>query len=436
MKPACPVESGSRRIIHLAALIAMLAAPSAAQSVSQRGFLEARTTVYPQDAPNDSTNLVGNFMVREEASWRPSGWLTIAGAFDAQMDTHGRVEREWRLDWSDRGIQRPALSVRRLSGALRRGELTFEAGKQFVRWGKADILNPTDRFAPRDFMEVVNNEFLGITAARLTWERRLDTLDVVWGRFTPSRVPLLTDRWAALPQAFSTPVPGAPTPLIVDLGATYPSRSQVGLRWSHVASAFEFSLSAYDGFNHLPSFETQALSDAQAASFAVSFSRSYPRMRMFGGDAAVPSRWFTIKGEAAYFTSPGGQADEYGIWVLQAERQAGEWFFVGGYAGEWTGKARPATPGTGGRSFALDRGLANAFLGRASYTIDVNRSVALEGALRRNAQGVWLKAEYSQAIGRHLRATVRGNLIRGDEADFLGQYRLNSGFDAVLRYSF
>jgi hypothetical protein len=437
-------ESGFSRVPAGVLIVALLAVPAGAQQLSQRGFLDARGSVYPLDTPYDSTNVVGSFLFRDEGFWRPTGWLTLAGGFEAQIDTHGRVEREWRLDWDDRGMLRPALSVRRLSAAVRRAGVTLEAGKQFVRWGKADILNPTDRFAPRDFMEVVNNDFLGVTAARLTWERRSDTVEAVWARFTPSRVPLLTDRWAALPESLATAGPGGASPVIVDLGADYPARAQLGVRWNHVASGFELSLSAYDGFNHLPSFEARVALVGSAvapgsspAIPAVQFSRSYPRMRMLGGDAAVPLRWFTLKGEAAFFTSPDGQADEYGICVLQLERQAGEWFFVGGYAGEVVGKLRAAAPpGSADTAFALDRGLADAFLGRASYTIDVNRSLAFEGALRWNADGVWLKAEYSQAAGQHLRATIRGSLIRGDESDFLGRYRLNSGVEGVLRYSF
>jgi hypothetical protein len=160
-------------------------------------------------------------------------------------------------------------------------------------------------------------------------------------------------------------------------------------------------------------------------------------MRMLGGDAAVPLSWVTLKGEVAYYASPDGESDEYGLYVLQVERQAGEWFLVAGYAGEFVTSELPAAVGgIPARSFALDRGLAKSFVGRASYTIDVNRSVAFEGAVRQNAKGLWLKAEYSQAAGQHVRATVRGNLIRGDDSDFLGRYRLNSNLEAVLRYSF
>ena len=53
-------------------------------------------------------------------------------------------------------------------------------------------------------------------------------------------------------------------------------------------------------------------------------------MRMYGGDATLPIRWLTIKGEAAYFTSTSASTDEYMLYVVQLERQTGEWVFVGG----------------------------------------------------------------------------------------------------------
>ena len=75
-------------------------------------------------------------------------------------------------------------------------------------------------------------------------------------------------------------------------------------------------------------------------------------------------------------------------------------------------------------------------LGRASYTIDPKRSVTLEGALRQNGDGGYVKAEYSQAYGQHWRATVAGTLIRGEPTDFFGRYRRNSHVTVSLRYSF
>jgi hypothetical protein len=151
---------------------------------------------------------------------------------------------------------------------------------------------------------------------------------------------------------------------------------------------------------------------------------------MYGGDAAIPLKGVTVKAEAAYFTSTTKTEDEYGLYVVQVERQAGEWFFIGGYAGQVVTEHRSIL------DFAPDRGLTRAFLARAGYTIDTNRSVALETAARQNGQGEWAKLEYSQAFGAHWRATAAFTLIRGDESDFLGQYRHNSHVTLALRYSF
>src|SRR5207248_688868 len=123
---------------------------------------------------------VGEALFRYEATKTLLPDLRLNVGFDARTDSHHETEREARLDWSDRSLQRPALSIRRLSLLYNKGKWTFEAGKQFVRWGRADILNPTDRFAPRDFLSVVDNDFLPVTAARATYENGANTVDLVW----------------------------------------------------------------------------------------------------------------------------------------------------------------------------------------------------------------------------------------------------------------
>ena len=156
----------------------------------------------------------------------------------------------------------------------------------------------------------------------------------------------------------------------------------------------------------------------------------YPAIRTYGADVAVPTPWFTIKGETAYFTSSSPTTDEYVLYVIQLERQTGEWVFVGGYAGE------AVTGRRAGLTFAPDRGTTRSIVGRASYTIDPNRSLAFETAVRQNGAGAYLKAEYSQAHGQHWRTTATGAVIGGEPGDFLGQYRRNSHVSLAFRYSF
>jgi hypothetical protein len=391
-----------------------------AQSFEQRGFIENRTVVYPQSAPNDSAHVVDETLLREEASYKFTPWLTVNGAFDARTDSHRQTAREWGLDADDRGTLRPAFSARRMSATIHRGKVTAEIGRQFIRWGKTDILNPTDRFAPKDYLSsVVDSDFLGVTAARLTYESGGNTVDLVWQPwFTPSRTPLLNQRWTALPAE-------AAAVSLADAGAVYPGGSQYGARWNHIASGYEYSLCFFDGYQNLPSFDV--LFNPLTAT--ASFTRTYPKLRLYGGDAAIPLRWLTIKGEAAYFTSSTPGAEEYALYVIQLERQVKEWSFVAGYAGSVVTR-NASSP----LDFAPDRGFARSFVGRAGLTIDANRSLAVETAVR--AEGSFVRFEYSQLFGQHWRATGGLAWIRGDMTDFLGEYRRNSYASLAVRYSF
>jgi hypothetical protein len=404
-----------------------------AQAIAHRGFVDVRATMFPQDVPADAVNMVADVLVRDELFVKPAPWLQVAAGVDLRVNSHDQVESSWRVDVRDRRARRPAMSVRRLAATLARGPVTIDAGKQFIRWGKTDIVTPTDRFAPRDFVNVIDSEFVAVSGVRGVLQLGAHTVDVVWVPvFTPSRIPLLNQRWA----------PAPPDPRITGLnesGAIFPPGSQGGVRYSRIARRLEYSLSVFDGFNHLPNFETATALNAEhaehptsanAASSALTVRRTYPSMRSYGGDVAIPTRWFTIKGEAAYSTSDTPGTDTYVLYVIQLERQSGEWQLVAGYAGEAVTMRRAAS------TFAPDRGLTRAIVARAAYTIGPNRSVAFEGAGRRNGRGVYAKVEYSQARGQHWRATVSGVAIGGRRDDFLGQYHRNTHVAAGLRYSF
>jgi len=389
------------------------------QNFEQRGFLENDTLIYPQTAPNDSARIVNETLFRWEVSYKVAPWLRISGAVDAETDTHQQIERAFRLDFADRSSERPAFSLRRYSATLHKGKFTAELGRQYIRWGKTDILNPTDRFAPKDYLSsVVNPDFLGVIAARATVEAGGNIFEAVWQPvFTPSRTPLLDQRWTVIPQA-------AEGVAIEDNGARYPGRSQFGARWNHIGAGYEYSVMYFDGFNSLPLFEAQYNPAANTAAF----ERYYPELRLYGASAAVPLRWFTLKGEGAYFSSTTPNTDEYALYVIQVERPWREWSFVGGYAGEVL--ARAGNP----LEFAPDRGFAKSFVGRAGWTIDPNRSLTIETAVR--AGGSFTRFEYSQAYGQHWRATAGYAWIRGDITDFIGQFHRNSYLSLALRYSF
>ena len=382
--------------------------------------MESETLLFPETAPNDSGQAVDSMLLRWEPSYKFSSWFTLAAAFDARADTHEETERTATVDFDDRSILRPALSVRRLSAVMRKGRFTAEIGRQFIRWGKADILNPTDRFAPKDFIEtVVNADFLGVNAARLTYDTGNNSIDWVWQPwFTPSRTPLLNQRWTVVP-------PEAAGIAIFDGGARYPGGSQYGARWNHIGRGYEYSLSFFNGENNLPLFNASF----NPFTSSVTLQRYYPQLRLYGGDLALPTQWVTIKAEAGYFTSTTPQTDEYALYVIQLERQVKQWSFVGGYAGEGV------TRSTGNPLyFDPERGFAKSFVGRADWTIDPSRNLTVEAIVR--SAGSFARTDYSQTFGQHWRGTAGFAWIRGSLMDFVGEYRRNSYGLLAIRYSF
>jgi hypothetical protein len=407
----------------IAAILVLCAAPAGAQDakISQRGFVDFRGYGFPQAAPNDPTQALGDLLVREEVFLKPGGWIQFAAGLDLRANTHSQVEDEWRLDFSDRGVLRPRAAVHRLTATITAKKLSVDVGKQFIRWGRADVLNPTDRFAPRDFMNVIDSDFLPVLGVRPSLQLGTETFEAVWvPRLTPSRLPLFDQRWAVVPPEFASLI-------VVDRGSVFPTRSEQGVRWNHAGERFEMALSFFDGFNHLPNFN---LRTAEPLSPVVELTRTYPDLRTYGGDMAIPTRLLTLKGEAAYFTSPSSTSEEYVLYVAEVERQVGEWLLDGGYAGEVVTTTNAAFP------FAPDRGMAKSIIGRVSYTVDPRRTVAIEGAAHQNGKGFYVKGEFSEAIGAHLRLTLTGVGIGGDQDDFLGQFSHNSHGSVGLRFSF
>jgi hypothetical protein len=393
--------------------------PAFGQTFAHRGFVQGLLSAYPQTTERDDTRVLFDTLARWEPGVKKGAWRFDA-AFEGRMDTHDLTRHSADVSYWDRSIQRPALSVARLSGSWARGPLTIEAGKQPVRWGKTDILVPTDRFAPRDYLTVVDAELLNVTAARMTAASASNSLEVViTPRMTPSRAPLLDQRWLAIP-------PVAAGFSIVDAGSDVPEGTQYGVRWNRVGARLEHSLSFFRGFDHLPTFG--ATPSGMPAQIAI--TRHHAQLTSAGADVAMPLRWLTLKAEAAWLDSSTPGAADFVLYVVQAERQRGEWLFIGGYAGEYV--VHNGTP----FRYDADRGLARAFIGRASLTIDTNRSLFFEAVARQDGDGLYGRVEYTQALHGNWRATATGVGFAGEADDFLGRQRRNSFVRIMLRYSF
>jgi hypothetical protein len=409
------------RVVVAALIVLLWCAAAEAQIATAPGFIEARGFLFPEEAPNDTTQAISDWLWRQEGSLRPASWLQFVAGIDLRANTHDQVEDIWRIDWEDRHLRPPRISVRRLATTITAGRFTLDVGKQLIRWARADVLNPIDRFAPRDYLNVIGSEFLPVIAARASVQAGPETFEAVWvPQLTPSRMPLLTQRWTVLPAE-------AADVSILDTGSRFPRRTQAGGRWRHIGSRFEAGLTYFDGFNHHPTLELVPLDEGGRS---VSLTRTFPRLRTGGAELAIPTRWITFKGEAAWFGHPHSALDDYGLYVVELERQIGEWLLTAGYAGEVVESDRIPL------AFDPERGLTRSILWRASYTVDPRRTIAIEGVARQTGKGYYVKGEYSQAFGEFWRINITPVVLGGDEDDFLGRYRSNSHLAIALRLSF
>ena len=192
------------------------------------------------------------------------------------------------------------LAVRRLSATYTRGKLTVEAGKQFIRWGKTDVLNPTDRFAPRDFVNVVDNEFLAITAgaAHLRDAGEYDRSRILAAADAEPRA-LLNQRWAVLPPGFRSSRRRRDFPAVR-------SSARGGIISGRRRSTRSRSTTG------------TITCRCSAAELRVPPFRSTATIRRCGCTGAMRRfrfRTVTLKAEAGYFTSKTPQADEYVLYV-------------------------------------------------------------------------------------------------------------------------
>jgi predicted RND superfamily exporter protein len=193
-----------------------------------------------------------------------------------------------------RGEATAVARVHEATADVRFGPLDFYAGFGRVVWGRLDELQPTDVINPLDvsrfFFEGRNEARLPVAVARVRYYFTDDvTLEGVY-------VPLFRrGRFDQLDEE-SSPFNIAPSiPLAVDERdpSTRWGNAQGGVRFAATTGRFDWSVSAYRGFEPFP-FATFSADGSTVVSI-------HPRFTMIGGDfEAVRGDW-GLRGEGAAF---------------------------------------------------------------------------------------------------------------------------------------
>lgn len=175
--------------------------------------------------------------------------------------------------------------------------LDLRIGKQFIFWGTADWINPTDNLNPWDFKNIAAEiEDYRIAVSALKADYYLGdrwTLEGVWiPRFTPHKVPLTApDSMGHLP--------------VVLLDPTLPRNelesSEYAIRLASQLFQIDYSFSYYHGFDKNPSVLVTPEFDENFLPVRIVFEPHYFPLQVFGMDFVTIAGKFSLKGEGAYF---------------------------------------------------------------------------------------------------------------------------------------
>ena len=237
---------------------------------------------------------------------------------------------------------------------------------------------------------------------------------MVWTpRFTPSRMPLIDQRWALLP-------PGAP-PQVENAATVFPGGGQYGARINHVGRGYEVSASVFEGYNHLPLLDPlfePRLKPYMCSAFILKSARSEPtrRFRFTGSRIKDRSRFlrfarkFPERAPLRYLFALGGAIGAAGPAVGRRRRVCG----TNGLRLSLSHLLRSGTRTD--QNLFCKSGLQSE---RAIQHLDRNRDSA-------EWTGRLVRCRILPAIGDHWRIIGGITVIAGSRNDFLGEYRRNS----------
>jgi hypothetical protein len=432
------------RPILLALSVLLLSGDGRAQSgLEYGGFVEQFGLFYAR-RPNASDTLAAAQARLHLWGRAPlGGRLRLHGSWDGRLDTHRDVDRGRWLDFSQRRLREPGGAVSELYVDAKLGRMDLRIGSQQIRWGRADGFNPTDNAVPYGYLDLFSDARIAVPAAKADLYTGKARFEAAWiPFFTPTRLPLLGQRWFPhLPATVrAAPEPGA-EPVDVDLvyreGARrFPARTlangQWGVRYNQLVPRAEFSVSYFDGFDDLPLFRTSAVADRGAARprAIVVLDREYHRVRIVGADFASSLSRFGIRGEAAYFARSAPNQRDYALFVFGIDRAWGDWSTIVQLAGQHAPVAEGAAP------VFPELGMRSTLLFRIERTLSPAASFEVKGAARLRDGDFMLRPLYTRSLSNRWRLRLGATLIGGPEEGFFGQYRDSSRAELELRYTF
>ena len=309
------------------------------------------------------------------------------------------------------------------------GDFDLAVGKQIYAWGTADGFNPTDNLNPYNYLDVPQREKMGIFSFSASYYPPDASVDfVVIPLFTPSRLPLLSSRWAA-----------EDTGAIIErreLPGKRMDKIQIALRAKKTISGWDVSLSYFDGYDTLPVLRQTGV---------ITFRPQFSRMHVIGTDFTTTSGKLEYHGEFAWRIYDGGQATDILPFVLGGNYTWDEdqvsWLgleqliFTLEYVGEFHLQDRDDPPYQ--ESAIFTRPFQISILSRFTLKFDDDNELRISGSANFHGHNnSYLQPKFMHKFSPSLKFEGGWEIFWGPANSFWGKWKRNDRTFAVLTYSF
>lgn len=157
---------------------------------------------------------------------------------------------------------------------------SLRLGRQLIAWGRADRINPTDYFSPRNFTLLVpedDEQRRGIDAALVQYHLNdSNRLSLVIARFEPHRMPQ-----GLLPAGI--------------VRSAEPDDAEVAVKYDHIGNFLDWSISYYDGYDRFPRYRL-----FQNVNELPRIHADYESLNTWGFDAAAAAGSWTLRTELTH----------------------------------------------------------------------------------------------------------------------------------------
>lgn len=200
------------------------------------------------------------------SNWKPSVSNSVSFGFSVQ----GHVSNEQDTTGDGARLREGYVDL----GA---DEWSLRLGRQIIAWGRADRINPTDYFSPRDFTLLVpedDEQRRGIDAALVQYHvGDINQLSLVVARFEPHRMPQ-----GLLPAGI--------------VRSEEPDEAEIGVKYDHIGNFFDWSVSYYDGYDRFSRYRLSPSVNHLPQIYA-----DYESLNTWGFDAAAAIGSWTLRTE-------------------------------------------------------------------------------------------------------------------------------------------